>query len=250
MPRTFKATIALIISLVVLALLTVFNVTQTNNAEKKISEMSRKIEAISENNTKILRQLEKGVAVSGHTSASTPSNDKYAAALRELGNLLGPRTEPLIPADAQEGGTLRRYMGSTPKGYNWLTENGADVAELQTYVHNAFANRDPVDPDKWVSELAYKIEVSDDNLVYTIHLREGVYWQTPNVDFSDSKYDWLKKERELTAEDADFFFEMIQNPQVQAGSIKNYLEDMDKAEVIDRYTFKVTWKKKVYQSQD
>lgn len=250
MPRTFKATIALIISLVALALLTIFNVMQTNNAEKHISEMSRKIEAISSNNDKILRQLKNGVAVSGKASGGAGSTDKYAAALREPDNVLDPRTEPLIPADAQEGGTLRRYLGSTPKGYNWLTENGADVQELQTYVHNEFAERDPVDPDKWISDLAYKIEISDDNLVYTIHLREGVYWQTPNVDFSTGKYDWLKKEHELTAEDAVFYFDMIQDPKVQAGAIKNYFEAMDHAEVVDKYTFKVIWNKKVYQSKE
>lgn len=251
MPRTFKATIALIISIIALALLTIFNVMQTNSAEKHILQMSQQIQAISQENASILRQLKDGVAVSGRAGgAGAASTDKYAAALNDPGNLLQARTEPLIPADAQEGGTLRRYMSSTPKGFNWLTENGADVQELATYVHNSFATRDPVDPNKWISELAYKIEVSDDNLVYTVHLREGVYWQIPNVDFSNAKYDWLKQEQELTAEDAVFYFDMIQNPQVQAGAIKSYFEDLDRAEVVSKYVFKVIWKKKVYQSED
>jgi ABC-type transport system substrate-binding protein len=250
MPRTFKATIALIISLVVLAVVTIFNVAQTDNAEEDISDIRRKIDAIAKNNQEILRKLESGITVSGRTAGASGSWNQYKGSLDDPENILEARTEPMIPADAKPGGTLRRYLGSTPKGYNWLTENSADVQELQTYVHNTFATRDPVNPDKWIPELAHKIEVSDDNLVYTIHLREGVYWQIPSVDFSTGQYDWLKEPRELTAEDAVFYFEMIKNPKVQAGAIKNYFKAMDHAEVIDRYTFKVVWNKKVYQSKE
>lgn len=248
MPRTFKATIALIISLIVLAVLTIFNVTQTNNAEKNIVDINRKIEALTKSNARILDQLRSGVAVSGQSGGGQSSSDPYAEALNDPNNILEAQTKPLIPADAQEGGTFSRMLGDTPKGYNWLTENSADVAELQTYVHNTLAQRDYEDPEKWIPQLAYKVEVSDDNLTYTVHLKKGIYWQVPNVDFSTGRYDWLREPRELKAEDAVFYFEMIQNPKVQAGAIKNYYEDLEKAEVIDDYTFKVVWAKKVYQS--
>lgn len=248
MPRTFQATIALIVTLVVLAVLTVFNVVQTNNAEEDIVELHKKLDQMADDNAEILQQLKRGVTVNGQ-AGSERSNDQYASALNDPDNILEAPTKPLIPADAKQGGTLRRYMSATPKGFNWLTENGADVQEVMTYVHNSFASRDKENPDKWVPELAYKIEINDDNTVYTIHLRKGVYWHVPNVDFSDPQHAWLKEPRELTAEDCVFYFQMIKNPKVQAGAIKNYFKDMEKAEVVDKYTFKVIWKKKVHQSK-
>ncbi|QDG54444.1 hypothetical protein FIV42_27975 [Persicimonas caeni] len=250
MPRTFKATIALIVTLVVLALLTIFNVVQTNSAEEDIVKLSQKLDAMSETNSKILKQLERGVTVSGQASGAGQANGKYAAALNDPDNILEAPTKPLVPADAKSGGTLRRYMSSTPKGFNWLTENGADVQEIATYAHNTFVSRDKENPDKFVPELAYKIEVNDDFTEYTLHFRDDVYWHVPNVDFSQEKYAWLKEPRKFTAEDAAFYFEMIKNPQVQAGAIKSYFQDLDRVEVVDDYTLKVYWKKKTHQSKE
>jgi ABC-type transport system substrate-binding protein len=250
MPRTFKATIALIVTLVVLALLTIFNVVQTNSAEGDIVHLRQQLDAMAETNAEILRKLEQGVAISGQRGGTSQAEGEYAAALDDPDNILNAPTKPLVPAEAKPGGTLRRYLSSTPKGFNWLTENGADVREIQTYAHNTFSSRDLDNPDKFVPELAYKIEVNDDFTEYTIHLREGVYWHVPNVDFSKEQYDWLKKPRELTAEDAAFYFEMVKNPQVQAGSIKSYYQDLDRVEVVDKYTLKVFWSKKVKQSEE
>jgi ABC-type transport system substrate-binding protein len=250
MPRTFKATIALIVTLVVLALLTVFNVVQTDSAEGDIVHLRQQLDAMAETNAEILRKLEQGVAVSGQRGGTSQSGGKYAQALDDPDNILEAATEPLVPAKAKPGGTLRRYLSSTPKGFNWLTENGADVQEIATYAHNTFASRDKKNPDKFVPELAYKIEVNDDFTEYTIHLKRGVYWHVPNVDFSKEKFDWLKKPRELTAEDAAFYFELVKNPKVQAGAIKSYYQALDRVEVVDKYTLKVYWKKKVQQSKE
>jgi ABC-type transport system substrate-binding protein len=249
MPRTFKATIALITTLIVLTILTFINVWQTNSMESTIIELRQKVQALSDSNADIRRKLDKGVAVSGQGSAANQASGKYADALNDPDNLLHAPTEPFIPQNAEEGGTLRRRLSATPKGFNWLTENGADVSEIQRYVHNQFARRDAENPDKFTPELAYKVEVSDDYKEYTIHLREGVMWHVPqNIDLSNPQYEWLKEPRELTAEDAVFYFEMVTNPQVEAGSIKNYYEQLESAEVIDKYTFKLTWKNKVRQS--
>jgi peptide/nickel transport system substrate-binding protein len=248
MPRTFKATIALVVTLVILAILTLLNVWQTNSAERDLADMRKTVESVAETNDKILRQLERGVAVSGQSDSGAQQGGKYASALDEADNVLERPSEPFVPVDAPDGGRIRRYIGSTPKGFNWVTENGADVSELQGYAHNVFATRDHVDPDKWVPELAYKIEVNDDFTEYTIHLRDDVYWQRPNVDLSDDKFGWLRERRKLTAEDAVFYFELIKNPQVQAGAIKSYYEELDRAEVVDDHTFKVYWNKKVHQS--
>ncbi len=249
MPRTFKATIALIVTLIALALLTIFNVVQTNSAQEDVIQLRKKLDSLTETNSEILQQLKRGVTVSGQAGNSN-AGDMYAKALNDPDNILSAPSQPLFPPDAKQGGTLRRHMGNTPKGFNWLTENGADVQELATYAHNGFAKRDLTNPDKWVGDLAYKITESPDHKVYTIYLRHGVYWQVPNVDLSDPKHKWLKDPHELTAKDAVFYFDMIKNPQVQAGAVKSYFKDMDHAEVVDKYTFKVIWKKKVQQSEE
>ncbi len=252
MPRTFKATVVLIVTIALLALVTIINVFQTNSTEETVRDLQQKVDALQATNGEILQKLESGVAVSGQAGGSNAgtSNDKYAAALNDPANILVAKTDLMVPADAKMGGTLRRTLSDTPKGYNWLTENSVDVANLQFIIHSQYARRDFNNPDNYVGDLAYKIEVNDDYTEYIVHLKEGVYWHVPNVDFSDPKNAWMKEPRELTSEDAVFFFEMVQNDQVEAGSLKSYYEEMEKAEVIDKYTFKVTWNKKVYHSMD
>lgn len=250
MPRTFKATIALIVTLVVLSLLTLVNLVQTNNAENVALDLQKQVNALTDSNQRILQQLQSGVAVSGTRSVNRGGGDEYAKYLDDPDNILVANKDLKIPSEAQFDGTLRQVLSDTPKGYNWVTENSVDVRNIQYIAHQQFARRDLSDPDNLVPELAYKIEVNDDYTEYIIHLREGVYWHTPNVDFSDDRYAWLREPRELKAEDAVFFFELVKNDQVEAGALKNYYEDMEKAEVIDDYTFKVTWKKKVYHSLD
>jgi ABC-type transport system substrate-binding protein len=255
MPRTFKATIALIVTLVLLSLITIVNVWQADNTEEQVIELQRRVSSLKSAQDKILKKLESGVAVSGSRGSSggargnAGSQNKYRAALQDESNILEPRSREIIPEDAPDGGTLRRRLGSDPKGFNWLTENGADVQMISEYVHNTFAERDLDKPDKFVPELAYKVEVSDDYTEYTIHIRDDVYWQTPNVDTSKEKYAWIEDaDKKLTAEDCVFTFNLLQNPQVQAGSTKNYFKDMKTAKVVDENTFKVVWNKKTHQS--
>lgn len=255
MPRTFQATIALIVTLNVLAILIIFNVWQTNSAEKNVQDLRGRVDQIQLTNSQILSRLEQGVAVSGQAggaggSSSTGSTDAYAAALNDPDNLLVAATDQLIAPNAKQGGTLRRIMGSDPKGFNWVTENSVDVSELQSYVHNSFARQDFNNPDAMVPELAYKITANKDFTEYTIYLRKGIYWHVPNVDFSKGHFEWLRQPRELKAEDGAFFFELMKNPQVEAGAIKSYYDDLEGVEIIDDYTFKVKWKRSVVQSKD
>lgn len=250
MPRTVQATIALIVTLNIVVLLTILNLWQTHNAEKNVIELSQRVEQLNRTSAQIMSRLERGVAVSGGGQAGQERSgaDKYEAALNDPANILTRTTDQLITPGATRGGTLRRAMGSDPKGFNWLTENSVDVAEIQTYMHGSFARQDFNKPDNYVPDLAYKITVNDDYTEYVVHLREGIYWQVPPVDFSQERFEWLRTPQELTAEDAVFFFEMAMNPLVEAGYIKSYVEDIEKVETLDRYSFKVTWKRSVYNS--
>ncbi len=252
MPRTFKATIVLVLTLILLSLLTMLNVWQTNSAEDDINQLQQQVENLQETTDQLVETVNSGVNVSGSTGGGGGDGDSggpdYHSALDDEDNILSAPTEPLIPADAKKGGTLRRVLVDDPKGFNWLTENSADVSEIQEYVHSTYADRDLEKPDKWVPELAYKIEVNDDYTEYTIHIRDEVYWQPPNVDYANDKYDWIDQSHQLDAEDCKFFFEMVKNSQVQAGAAKSYYKDVEKVEVIDDTTFKVVWKEKTFQS--
>ncbi len=81
-----------------------------------------------------------------------------------------------------------------------------------------------------VPGLAESWEVSDDLLTYTFHLRKGVKWHNlPPVNG-----------RELDAEDVKFTWELFASP----GSVQRGLfVDMDRAEVVDRYTVVMHMKK-------
>lgn len=97
--------------------------------------------------------------------------------------------------------------------------------------------------------MARKITRSDDGRVYTIHLREGVYWQRPSVDLSKSKYEWLRERRELTAEDCLFAFNILNELNVETHAPTVYRKKMKKAVRVDRYTFKVIWKTRTSESR-
>ena len=176
--------------------------------------------------------------------------DPYQKYLDDPENLLQAEQRDLIPDDAPEGGTLHRDTLTDPKGFNFITENSVVVSNLQGLIHNGFAGTDFEDPERYIPSLAYKITANDDYTEYTIHLKEGIYWHPlPHPDIGSDQMAWAREKHEMTAEDAAFTFELLKNPQVEAGALKSYFEDMDRVEVVDRYTLKVYWKKKTYQSK-
>ena len=251
MPRTFKATVVLIVTLIGLSLLTIVNLWQTNNAEKQVLELKKVVEQLEEQvASKLEGRGSGGTGAPTGREARAAADSKYQKALEDPDNLLSGTKKPCIPKVAADkmGGTLRRRLSTDPKGFNFVVENSADVQELQTYMHGQFAWRDLEDPSKFVPGLAYKITRSDDYKTYTIHLREGVYWHKPNVDYSNDQYDWLDKPHELTADDCVFSFNMLKNEQVKAGAAQSSFKDMKEAVKVDRYTCKVVWKKKTHKS--
>ena len=170
----------------------------------------------------------------------------------EVEDILGPRDVHWPPKGATLNGTLKRGWDSgDPKGFNWVVVNDGTLQEwVETYANPSLAGRNKwTDPDKWHGELACRIEITDDYKTYTVYLKQGVKWHKPSgIDLKDPRYQWLDKEHELTAEDFVFAAEMLKNPQVENGFLKNYYEDLEKVEAIDKYTFVVHWKKKTYQS--
>ncbi len=78
-----------------------------------------------------------------------------------------------------------------------------------------------------VGDLAESWDISDDRLSITFHLRKGVLWED-GVEF--------------TAEDVQFGFNLITDPNTPTAYSGDYLE-VQSFELIDKYTFKVTYKR-------
>lgn len=78
-----------------------------------------------------------------------------------------------------------------------------------------------------VGDLAEKFEISKDQKSITFYLRKGVKWED-GVEF--------------TAKDVEFGFKLITNPEVPSPYASDFLE-VKEFKVLDRYTFRVTYKK-------
>lgn len=252
MPRTFKATIALIVTLVILSLLTVINVWQINTTESRVLDLQQQIEDLQSTVESKVRGSggEAGSAAPTSAETRTAQSNALQEALQDEDNILQAPNKPRVPGKVQqyEGGTLRRAMGSGLKGFNFIVENSVNVQEIWWYVLGPFARRDLENPKEFVPGIAKKITRNEDYTEYTIHLREGIYWHKPNVDLSKEKYQWLDKKRELTAEDCVFSFRMVKNDKVKAGAAQNYFKKLKEVKKVDRYTCKVIWKEKTAQS--
>ena len=244
MPRTFKATIALICCLALLCGLTLINVVQTNRTEDVVLQMQERLSSLEK-----AQQNAPRIAHAPRTNSPSTAVDECAAMLNDPGNLLQAPTKPSRDPNAKDGGTVRLNLSSQPKGFNWFTENSGDVQKIQAQVHDNLVERDRHNPERLLPELACKITANADFTEYVIHLKKGVFWQVPAVDFSDPKFSWLKQPREFTAEDVAYYFELVKDPQVEAGALKSYYADMTGVEVVDKYTLKVRWEKKVFQSR-
>lgn len=147
--------------------------------------------------------------------------------------------------NAVPGGKLLTAVISETKNMNSLINNEAFVSSLWSYVNDSLTERNYEHPEIFEPKLAESWEISEDKLVYTIRIRKGVLWH----DFKDpvSGKEW--KDVELTSEDFKFYLDVVKNPDVDCAPIRTYLQDLEKIEIIDRYTFRIFWKKKYFLSE-
>ncbi len=185
-------------------------------------------------------------------SAANTSSRKWLHP--EVENILKGVAPVPAPPEANSDGIFHKvyaFQGTDPKGMNFVIENSAGLAEdIQEYVSLTLASRSPQDPSQFYGSLAERIEVTDDFKEYTIYLKKGLKWHRPAVDWTDSRYAWLKGEHAVTAEDIRYTLELILDPNVQAAHIRNYYQDIESIKVLDEHTLVVRWKKKTYQSMN
>jgi peptide/nickel transport system substrate-binding protein len=248
MTRSFLFSLLTLVVLVALLLATTVNVWQVNRTERRIIDMERRVVSIE-------RAIESGALSSASSSGpiggifGVPTPPAATSALQDPANMLRLDPMPVLPPDAKQGGTLFVHMGSNPKGFNVLAENGADVQELYEYVSSALIRRQRSDPSKWDPEFAYSMVTPDDGLTYIFKLRQDFVWQKPIVDDPEA-YAWLDGEHKVTAHDVKFMLDMVMNDQVTGSApLRSYYEQLESYRVVDDYTFEIKFSAKEYSQR-
>ena len=182
-------------------------------------------------------------------SNEVDDNVKEETSREGFHNILTPDPDWKFPENVPTNGTLTKWFGTDPRGFNAIIEGSADVLDnIYAYISVTLARRHSEEPDKWAPLLAEKIEVNDDYTEYIITLKKGVKWHPPLVDFDDPKYDWLNYEHEVTAKDIKFYLDIVRNPMVETGGLSGYFEDIESYKVLDKYSIDIKWRKKLFHS--
>ena len=118
------------------------------------------------------------------TTESTPATNDAAAS--ELSVVVGPEPDTIDPAlnSSVDGGT---YIVHAFEGLTTLDENAQPI---------------PGQAESW--------DISDDNLTYTFHLRDGLKWSDgSDLTASDFVYSWNRVIKPETAADYEYMFDCI-----------------------------------------
>ncbi|WP_010283368.1 peptide-binding protein [Bacillus timonensis] len=155
-------------------------------------------------------------ACSGGEGASSEPEDKPKEET--------PKEEPKN-TDPVDGGDL--IVGSTgnPTMFNPYFSTDTASSDIEGLIYNGLVKTN-LDLETEL-DLAEDIQVSDDNLEYTVKLKQG-------VKFHDGQ--------DMTADDVVFSYMMMKNPDVVSERKSNF-ESMEKVEKIDDYTVKFTLNK-------
>ncbi len=262
MQRNLIATLVQIAVFAAFCFLVLFQIFSVNTLQEHVLESNRRVEELNDTVARLRNELETGgITVrdggSNSGSANSASGDEWISryyseaqwdSMTRPGNYITYRNDPNRVDGAVEGGTIRRAAISDIPGLNPLTQNAADVSELYHYVSETLAARQRSDPDRWVGELATRIEVNDEHTEYHVWLRDDVHWHPVAVDSADPRYDWARVDHPLVADDFVFFLELVMNPQVEAAHLRNYYEACQGIEVINEHEFIVRWNEPQYQS--
>jgi peptide/nickel transport system substrate-binding protein len=236
--------------LAALVLVTIINVWQSNRMEANQIDLLSRLRAVE-------KAIETGAVGSSATATGrsggiwgVPDPDYITKALQDPENLITPDHTAWLPAEARQGGTLNMKFGSDPKGFNFLTENGADVTQIQRYVLVQLAEYHLKDVTKYRPELAYSWKVTDDKRTHTFKLRRDIYWQKPDVKWASGRFEWLEGDHPVTARDMVFMMDMLMNPQVAgAAPSRSYFKDLESYRAIDDYTFEIKFKQAKYSQK-
>ena len=210
-------------------ILFLINVLRINNIEERIINNAGRTESLVDT-AKELRVILDRLSLMIEPAISADDRDTPVREWLhpEVENFLIPEMDiAFTPPEGKTEGTLIRHYGTNPQGFNPLTINNANIfLYLKNYCLDSFAGRHRSNPDLWKPALAERIEITDDYKEYTIYLKKGIRWHKPVVDWSNPRYEWLKGVHYVTAKDVKFTIDLIQNPQVDCASLRDYYKDL------------------------
>lgn len=175
----------------------------------------------------------------------------------DAANLLTPdpfyeKTLPLLlgegfsPKGTQHVATVGRPDNLHPFS-NWSQVSAWQSLCGMAVAKGLFGKYETMAPDMGV-RMEQRVNPKNGAPEFWIFLRNDVYWEPLKQEFfpDDLKLagQFLRKEP-VTADDYKFFFDVLNNPYVQAQgavSLRTYYEGLEEIEVVDKQTFVVRWK--------
>ena len=109
-------------------------------------------------------------------------------------------------------------MSSRPPSLNVYAVSDGSPRRITRYIYDRLLLDNPDQPRNLLPRLAVDWEVSEDRLVYTFHLRQG-------VQFADG--------RPFTSKDVKFTYDVLQDPEVQANHYRAKFEDVESVTIPD-----------------
>ncbi len=134
--------------------------------------------------------------------------------------------DPIANPDAPRGGMFTLWGGGYPKSFNYWLDTQATNATITSLLYETLATLHPTE-DRFVGSLATEWEVSEDGRTFTFKL-------DPRAKWSDGE--------PITAEDVQFYYDAIMNPEHDTTPIRVSLSILERPEIIDEHTLSVTGK--------
>lgn len=193
-------------------------------------------------NRRAIARLEKIIAALPQRPLA-PSPVSAAADIPQSGNKLQPNAI-YFDQSGHPGGIMRSAISSDVGSLNPVTGNEATAAGIIDMCTSTLATRDFAHPEKFVPMIAESWQVSPDNREIKIKLRSGVMWQ----DFTDPDSGKHVPEKAVTAHDFVFYVQTIRNPQVNAGALRSYFQDLESIKAVSDLELVLVWKKPYFRS--
>lgn len=136
--------------------------------------------------------------------------------------------------EAPKGGIFVRSIGGEPPTIHPIMATDVFSGRVHDLTMDSLLDRKVTDWE-WIPRLAEKYEIAKDGKTFTFTLRKNATWH-------DGK--------PVTSEDVKFSFDAIFEPKYQAAHLIPFYQSIEKIEIVDGLTVKVTAKEKYYKNFD
>ena len=157
----------------------------------------------------------------GGPSAKSPTS--FDKEKKYDGELIG-EVDPIAHPEAKLGGELTTWGGAFPKSLNMWRSYTSFTANIMGLLFEPLISLHSVD-NRPIGILAQSWKILPDKKTYRIHLRKEAKW-------SDGE--------PITAEDVQFYYDVIMNPSNLTPIFKIGLKRFERPKIIDDHTFEIT----------